>query len=85
MSPEHEQKIGELVARIEKRLANDSERDRWGLAFEKLSHGDHYLSVLAGSGEPKAATRPWRILLIITCLLAFAAADLFLRNWMRNH
>jgi hypothetical protein len=49
----YEQRIAQLVASIEQqdKEQNPVEQERWFQALARLSHGDHYLSVLVGNAE----------------------------------
>jgi hypothetical protein len=51
---EYERKIGGLVANIiaERHHHNEAEEAKWDGAVDKLSEGDHYLTVLINEGNP---------------------------------
>jgi hypothetical protein len=86
---DYERKIGELVSKIQVRLADQeqSEQERWNAALEKLGHGDHYLSVLADAARPtrKGLRHNLKMLIIALAFLAFAALDMYIRRWFRDH
>lgn len=86
---DYERKIGELVNKIQNRLANQAqlEQDRWNAALQKLSYGDHYLSVLADAARPsrKGLRRNLKLLIIALGFLVFAALDMYFRRWLRDH
>ncbi|MDE3199957.1 MAG: hypothetical protein KGN79_03460 [Acidobacteriota bacterium] len=85
----YERKIGELVNQIQVRLANQGqgEQERWNAALEKLSHGDHYLSVLANAARPsrKGLRHNLKLLIIALGFLLYAALDMYFRRWLRDH
>jgi hypothetical protein len=62
-------------------------RDRWDAALDKLSHGDHYLLVLANRARPSRKGLKYKFKLLIVALgfLLFAALDMYFRRWMRDH
>jgi len=86
---DYERKIGELVNKIQVRLADQGqlEQERWNAALEKLSHGDHYLLVLADAARPtrKGLRHNLKMLIIALAFLAFAALDMYFRRWFRDH
>ena len=51
---EYEQKVGELVRRIQARLTAQAQQEQktWALAMDKLCQGDHYLLVLVDAVNP---------------------------------
>lgn len=84
---EYERKIGELVNEIQVRLADQGqELERWDAALNKLSQGDHYLSVLAnGVRSPrKGLKHNLKLLFIALGFLLFATLDMYFRRWMRD-
>ena len=86
---EYEQKIGELVSKIQSRLRAqcDSEGESWDRAIVKPSRGDHYLLVLADAEQParKGAKHNLAVLAIALVLFALVALDQWFRHWMRDH
>lgn len=86
---EYERRIGELINQIQLRLADQGQQDRerWDAALNKLSQGDHYLSVLAnGVSRPRRGLKHnLKLLLIALGFLLFAALDMYFRRWMRDH
>lgn len=86
---EFEQKIGELANRIQVRFAAQGQQDgeRWGLALEKLSHGDHYISILVNGAQltRKGLRHNLKVLIIALALFAYVALDNYIRRWMRDH
>lgn len=85
----YERKIGELVNKIQVQLADQGQlaQERWNAALEKLSHGDHYLSVLADGARPtrKGLRHNLKVLIIAIGFLLYAALDMYFRHWMRDH
>jgi hypothetical protein len=55
--------------------------------LEKLSHGDHYLLVLADAARPtrKGLRHNLKMLFIALAFLAYAALDMYFRHWFRDH
>lgn len=55
----YEQKIARLIRRIvaNKYSGNQTETETWDEAIEKLSQGDHYLTVLIGIGDGAGSVR----------------------------
>jgi len=86
---DYERKIGELVNNIQVRFADQGvlEQERWNAALEKLSHGDHYLMVLADTARPsrKGLRHNLKLLIIALGFLVYAALDMYFRHWMRRH
>jgi hypothetical protein len=86
---DYERKIGELVRKIQVRLAaqGQQEQERWNAALEKLSHGDHYLLVLADAARAKGKglRHNLKMLIIALAFLTYAALDIYFRRWMRDH
>ena len=86
---DYERKIGELVNKIQVRLADQEqlEQERWNAGLEKLSYGDHYLLVLADAARPrrKGLRHNLKMLIIALVFLAYAALDIYFRRWMRDH
>jgi len=86
---EYEQKIGELVARIQSGLTDKGQQEQktWALALEKLSQGDHYLLVLVDAANPtrKGARRNLKLLIIALVLFAYVALNAYFTHWMRDH
>jgi hypothetical protein len=86
---DYERKIGELVNKIHVRLANQGqpEQERWNAALDKLSHVDHYLVVLTDAVRPsrKGLRHNLKLLIIALGFLLYAALDMYLRRWLRDH
>jgi hypothetical protein len=85
---EYEQKIRGLVSQIEARdeAEGSPDLDAWDSAMEKLSSGDHYLSVLAGETQASRKRPPlWRRVLAILSVLAYLALWQWSREWFRLH
>lgn len=86
---DYERKIGELVNKIQVRLADQGqlEQERWNAALEKLSRGDHYLSVLADAARPtrKGLRHNLKMLIVALAFLAYAVLDMYFRRWFWNH
>lgn len=86
---EYERKIARLVSKIQANdeTQNEQEQEAWDWAVEKLSHGDHYILVLIHAAEPQRnLARHWlKVLAAALGLFAFAALDIWFRQWMREH
>jgi hypothetical protein len=87
----YERKITALASRVEARFEGQGqqERENWNRAIEKLSRGDHYLSILLGAG-PEKRPETWvrhslKVVAAAFALVAFAALDIWFRHWMRDH
>jgi hypothetical protein len=86
---EYERKIGRLVGEI---LVRDAGRDEqaqqtWDMAVEKLSEGDHYLTLLIDAGEPDRKPTNFWIRVLAIALLGFAITALirWFTQWAREH
>jgi hypothetical protein len=85
---EYEQKIARLIVNIaaDRHRENEAEREEWDAAVEKLSDGDHYLSVLIGEADRRRGPLSMRDFLkaspiafvLISTLLVLGA----LINWL---
>jgi len=85
----YEQKIASIIARIRAGFTDENQRDQmtWDSALEKLSEGDHYLSVLIDTASPtrKGARHNLKVLIIALVFLALGCLDIWFRHWLRDH
>ena len=89
---EYERRISALGVKCLERDGEKSDRERedWDLALERLSRGDHYLSVLVGASAPTRTPETWvkhslKVVAAFLVLTGFGALDLWVRHWMREH
>lgn len=92
---EHEQKIAKLVANITAHHHQNNEEEKWDAAVDKLSEGDHYLTVLIGEADrsggllsildnqPIRTPRDFLMALLAAFALIFSIFALFaLSHWL---
>ena len=88
----YEQKIAGLVSAIATRggIQGPDEKETWNQAIEKVSSVDRYILVLIGGAQPQKSLANWlghslKVVAVAIVLLAFAAIDVWIRHWMRDH
>lgn len=85
---QYEQKIAAIITNVRTRFAdkNPQEQMTWALALQKLSRGDHYLSVLANESKPSRRGTKHNLKVLFAALVLFAVvwADVQFWHWLRN-
>jgi len=78
----YERRIAALARAIEQRESGDGlSEEEWANAVERLSRGDHYLSVLIGAGGQRAMAPLWvRVAAVVVLVLVYALFRKLTRN-----